>query len=214
MRQVIPLKKIKKIVLSISFIMIILITIPWLQAKTISPVEKEVIKAIKLIINQFIVIASDKKISLSIKRKKIKKLYYNNVSLQKFAKSALRRDWKSLNKKQQKEYSQKFNKFVVSFYLGKLEKYENGKIIYGDVKLKSSGRSALIKTLVKYNNTPISLSYYMSKEKNRWYIYDFAIEGVRISSTYYGQFKQVLKKGGYKELNKELNKLLKRSVKK
>ena len=66
-----------------------------------------------------------------------------------------------------------------------------------------------MQTLVAYKNTQIALDYYMTKKNSRWYVYDFSIEGIRISSTYYGQLKQVLTKGGYAKLDKELDRLLK-----
>ena len=180
-----------------------------LEAKNKSQEKQNVIKAIKMIINQFIVISSNKKTALAVKRKKIKELYYDNVALEKFAKGALRRDWKKLDSKQKTVYTEKFNKFIISFYLGKLKGYQNNKVTYKNVKLKSSGKSALVQILVAYKTTRIALDYYMTKKNTRWYIYDFGIEGVRISSTYHRQLRQVFAKGGYNKLDKELDQLLK-----
>ena len=58
---------------------------PSLESKTISEEEKNAIQTIKTIINQFIKISSNRKISLLEKKKRIKKLYYKNVALEKFS---------------------------------------------------------------------------------------------------------------------------------
>lgn len=170
--------------------------------------KKEVEKAVKNVVNQFVAIAGNSKYPIAVKRKKIKSLYYKSVDIQKFARGAIRRGWKSLNAQQRTEYLNKFNEFVVAYYSSKVERYENNKITYAGVTLKSGGKSALAKTLIRYKNTDIALDYYMSQKKGKWYIYDFSIEGVRISSTYYSQFKQVLSKKGADGLNKELDKLI------
>ena len=178
----------------------------------VSPADtkKEVEKAVKKVVNQFVAIAGNSKYPIAVKRKKIKRLYYKSVDIQKFARAAIRRGWKSLNKQQKAEYTNKFNQFVVAYYSSKVEKYENNKISYAGVTLKSGGKSALVKTLVRYRNIDIALDYYMSQKKGKWYIYDFSIEGVRISSTYYSQFKQVLSKKGPEGLTRELDKLIKK----
>ncbi len=182
---------------------------PSLEAKQVSQEEKNVLKAIKAIINQFIMVSSNKKTTLAVKRKKIRELYYDNVALEKFARGALRRGWKKLNSKQKKGYTEKFNQFIVSFYLSKLKGYQNNSVTYKSVQLKSNGRSALIQTLVAYKDTRLSIDYYMTKKNDQWYIYDFGIERVRISSAYHHQLRQTFEKGGYNKLDKELDQLIK-----
>ena len=188
---------------------LLLTTTPSVQSKPLEKEKEQVMRTVKEVVDKFIKISTNKRNSFKIKRKQIKKLYYDHVDIKKFARNTLRRGWKKISPEQQSEYAKKFNRFVLAFYLSRLEKYENNKIVYEGVKIKSNAKAALVKTTVDYRGQPFSLNYYMSKKKSRWYIYDFSIEGVRISSTYYSQLKNVLSKGGYESLNKELDKLLK-----
>jgi len=52
------------------------------------------------------------------------------------------------------------------------------------------------------------VNYSMSSKNGKWLVYDFEVEGVRLSSTYRSQFAKVLKEKGFDGLMGELNRLL------
>lgn len=116
--------------------------------------------------------------------------------------------WKSLDKGQKSAYSKKFTDFVVSFYTGKLKEYDNNKIVYKEPRFKSKGKKAIVPSLIEYQGKMAKLNYSMVFKKGVWKMYDVEVEGIRLSSTYRSQFKDVLKKDKFEGLLKELDRLI------
>lgn len=142
------------------------------------------------------------------RRKKIADIFYENFDIVGLAQMTLKSEWKSLDDAQKTLFARKFSEFVLAFYSGKLETYNNNKIEYEGVELKSSGSKAVVNTLIEYQNTMAKVSYSLRLKENQWLIYDVEIEGVRLTSQYRTQFIDVLTKSGFETLMAELDKLI------
>ncbi|MCS6972663.1 MAG: ABC transporter substrate-binding protein, partial [Leptospiraceae bacterium] len=136
----------------------------------------------------------------------IAKLYYDNFDLEKMAANTLKADFNKLSPQEQKQFAQKFGKFVLEFYLTKIERYNKNKVEF--VGEEAKGNRVVVKTLLEYEGKMAAVNYFMAEKDGRWLVYDFEVEGVRLSSTYRNQFASLLKKGGFSELDAELDKLL------
>jgi phospholipid transport system substrate-binding protein len=140
------------------------------------------------------------------KRATISEIYNANFDLEKMGSNTLKSDYKTLSEDQKKEFSQKFARFVLEFYLDKIDKYDRNKIEFVGEDVK--GARATVLTLLEYQGKMAKVNYSMSQRGERWLVYDFEVEGVRLSSTYRSQFANVLKEKGFDGLMTELNKLL------
>ena len=120
--------------------------------------------------------------------------------------NTLKSDFKDLTDQQKSDFSQKFARFVLEFYLDKLDKYDRNKIEFVGEDIK--GSRATVMTLLEYQGKMAKVNYSMTQKGNKWLVYDFEVEGVRLSSTYRSQFSKVLKEKGFDGLMTELNKLL------
>ncbi|HNL10931.1 MAG TPA: ABC transporter substrate-binding protein [Turneriella sp.] len=148
----------------------------------------------------------DSKKSVKEKRSIISGIYDENFDLEKMASNTLKSEYKKLDDGEKKQFAQKFGKFVLEFYLDKIDKYNRNKVEFvGD---ETKGNRAVVKTLLEYQGKMANVNYFMTEKEGRWMVYDFEVEGVRLSSTYRSQFAKVLKEQGSEGLSRELDKLL------
>ena len=61
-----------------------------------------------------------------------------------------------------------------------------------------------VKTVVKHNNGSTDTVIYYMENQGGWRAYDVAINGVKVSTTYRGQFKNAVNRGGVPALIADL----------
>ena len=143
----------------------------------------------------------------SSKEAQLKSLYFNSLNKTMLAQATMRKNWKKLDKQQQKSFADKFSIFIFHFYASKMDNYDpQTKVIVKDSKIK--GKFAMVKTIVQIKSQNLALDYRLIKLGNSWKIFDVAVEGVRISRTYKSQFSDILSRGSYADLDKALDKLI------
>lgn len=160
--------------------------------------------------SQIISILKNKSLKKTVKKERISKIFYETFSRQRMAQAALRSNYKKLTDPQKKEFSKLFARFILEFYLDKMDLYNDNKLIIREAVEKRKGKIALVKTGITLPNGNIAeIDYSLYNEPSvGWQVYDFEIEGVRMSTTYYSQLASIYKKGKYKGLKKELNRLI------
>lgn len=163
--------------------------------------QEDLKKAVSKVLNTL-----DSKKSKKEKRQIISEVYHANFDLEKMASNTLKSDFKKLDDSQKKEFAEKFGRFVLEFYLDKIDKYNRNKIEFVGEEIKSS--RATVMTLLEYQGKMAKVNYTMTQKGDRWLVYDFEVEGVRLSSTYRSQFAKVLKENEFEGLMSEINKLL------
>ena len=96
-----------------------------------------------------------------------------------------------------------YSNFILRKLIGSHNKVEY-------LKEEIKGSRAIVYTHFEYQGKFASLNYSMVQKGGKWLIYDFEIEGVRLSTTYRSQFARVLKRRQFDGLMVELNKLISR----
>ncbi|AFM11920.1 MlaC/ttg2D family ABC transporter substrate-binding protein [Turneriella parva] len=140
------------------------------------------------------------------KRAAISEIYEANFDFEKLGSNTLKSDYKKLTDDQKKSFNEKFARFVLEFYLDKIDKYNRNKIEFEGEEIK--GQRATVFTLLEYQGKMAKVNYSMNSKNGKWLVFDFEVEGVRLSSTYRSQFAKVLKEKGFDGLMLELNRLL------
>ncbi len=119
------------------------------------------------------------------------------------AKRSMGQNWKEISPLQQKEFTDLFATLLENSYAGKIESYNNEKIVY--LKEVVEGEYAEVKSrIVTAKRDEFSLEYRLLREGERWKVYDVVIEGVSLVSNYRSQFNKIIKSQGYPELVKRL----------
>jgi len=148
----------------------------------------------------------DSKKDKKAKRAAISEIYETNFDFEKLGSNTLKSDYKKLSDEEKKSFNDRFARFVLEFYLDKIDKYNRNKIEFEGEEVK--GQRATVFTLLEYQGKMAKVNYSMNQKNGKWLVYDFEVEGVRLSSTYRSQFAKVLKEKGFEGLMVELNRLL------
>lgn len=119
------------------------------------------------------------------------------------AKRSLGVHWKARSSSEQKEFVNLFATLLENSYAGKIESYENEKIVYGK-ELVDGDYAEVRSKVVTAKRDEYSLDYRLLKEGNRWMVYDVVIEGVSLVSNYRSQFNKIIINQGYGQLVKKL----------
>jgi len=119
------------------------------------------------------------------------------------AKRSLGVNWRGRTKAEQKDFVNLFATLLENSYAGKIESYENQRIVYD--KESIDGDYAEVKSrIVTAKRDEYSLDYRLMRQGNRWMVYDVVIEGVSLVSNYRSQFQKIITSQGYGALVKKL----------
>jgi phospholipid transport system substrate-binding protein len=165
---------------------------------SVSPADE-----VKKAVDEVVRIVADKELKKSQneqKRRKALKAAIGQVfDHGEMAKRSLGQNWKEITPAQQKEFATLFATLLESSYAGKIESYNNEKIVY--LKDIVDGDYAEVKSrIVTAKRDEFSLDYRLMREGEQWKV----IEGVSLVSNYRSQFNKIIKSQGYPELVKKL----------
>lgn len=141
---------------------------------------------------------SEKKRRQALKRTISAIFDYNEMS-----KRSLGKHWNQLEQEEKVRFAELFAELLENSYAGKIESYNNEKIVY--IKEQFDGDYAEIKSkVVTAKRDEFTLDYRMIRQNDRWMVYDVVIEGVSLVSNYRSQFGRIIKTNGYAGLVKKL----------
>jgi phospholipid transport system substrate-binding protein len=119
------------------------------------------------------------------------------------AKRSLGKHWNERTAAEKKQFVDLFATLLENSYAGKIESYNNEKIVY--LKETHDDDHAEVKSkVVTAKRDEFTLDYRMLKQNGKWMVYDVVIEGVSLVSNYRSQFNRIITASGYGELVKKL----------
>lgn len=163
---------------------------------------------IKKTVNDVIHIVTDKELKKKSneqrRRTAIKKSIATIFDSQEMAKRTLGKHWNQRTPAERKQFVDLFATLLENSYAGKIESYNNEKIVY--TKEALDGDYAEVKSkVITPKQDEYTLDYkLMKKESGAWMVYDVVIEGVSLVSNYRTQFNKIISTNGYAELVKKL----------
>jgi phospholipid transport system substrate-binding protein len=112
--------------------------------------------------------------------------------------------WNQRTPAERKQFVDLFASLLENSYAGKIESYNNEKVVY--LKENIDGDYAELRSkIITPKKDEYSLDYRLLKEANgKWMVYDVVIEGVSLVSNYRTQFNRIISEKGYPELVKRL----------
>lgn len=150
-----------------------------------------------------IVADKDGKTSEKKRRQALKRTISTIFDYNEMSKRSLGRHWNELAPEEKVHFAELFAELLENSYAGKIESYNNEKIVY--LKELFDGDHAEIKSkVVTAKRDEFTLDYRMIRQNNRWMVYDVVIEGVSLVSNYRSQFGRIIKSNGYAGLVKKL----------
>ena len=123
------------------------------------------------------------------------------------AKRSMSEYWPQLSPAEQKEFQEAFSHLLENSYISKVEKYSDEKVSYNEEKPKGS-RYYLVSTTILSKGQSIPLDYSLYNVNGQWMVYDVNIEGVSLVTNYRSQFRELMRKEGFKGLMSKINEKL------
>jgi len=108
------------------------------------------------------------------------------------ARSSLGPSWNSLTAEEQEKFIGLFRNLIEERYIGKVDSYNNQKVIYKKERVK--GDMAIIYTAIVDKNLEIPIDYKLKEDKGKWLIHDLKIENVSLIANYRRDFDAIMRK--------------------
>ncbi len=160
---------------------------------------------VRKVVDEVVRIVSDKEMKKNETRRRqaLKKTISNVFDYGEMAKRSLGKHWNQRTAADKKQFTDLFATLLENSYAGKIESYNNEKIVY--LKENIDGEYAEVKSkVVTAKRDEFTLDYRLLNQGGRWMAYDVVIEGVSLVSNYRTQFNKIIASGGYGELVKKL----------
>ena len=110
---------------------------------------------------------------------------------------AVGRNWQQASEAQREALIKEFRTLLVRTYGTSLSQYKNQKIEVKPVKAVASDTDVLVRTqVIQSGGPPIPIDYSMERLETGWKVYDVAIDGVSLVTTYRGSFADQVQKSG------------------
>ena len=172
-------------------------------AKTLASVTDEVKKTV----DEVVTIVADKELKKpqndEKRRQRVKGAVAKIFDYEEMARRSLATHWKERNPAQRKEFVELFTTLLENSYAGKIESYNQEKIIYLQENVEGDHAEVRSK-VVTAKRDEYTLDYRLLNKGGKWMVYDVVIEGVSLVSNYRSQFNRIIFNQGYPELVKKL----------
>jgi phospholipid transport system substrate-binding protein len=114
-------------------------------------------------------------------------------------------NWRKATPEQQKLLSEQFRLLLIHTYSSGLSSYRNQVIDYKPLRAKPGDTEVVVRSEIKQSGAqPISIDYNMEKTDAGWKVFDLAIGGVSLVTTYRDTFNSEVRANGVDGLIKTL----------
>lgn len=160
---------------------------------------------VKKTVDEVVRIVADKdmKKNEAKRRQALKKAISTIFDYSEMAKRSLGKHWNPRTMAEKKQFTEIFATLLENSYAGKIESYNNERIVY--IRDIVEDNYAEVKSkVVTAARDEFTLDYRLLKQSNKWMVYDVIIEGVSLVSNYRSQFNKIITADGYSTLVKKL----------
>ena len=144
------------------------------------------------------------------KDKKLDQLFDEVLDYDALAKGSLGDEWDARSAEERAQFQKLLTQLVRSAYRRHLKKTANYEVEFlgeapseGGVLVKTQARNR-----ANAHEEPVSVDYLMHHVDGKWRVADIVTEGSSLVVNYRGQFKRIIKKHGFAELLKRMQKKL------
>jgi len=117
---------------------------------------------------------------------------------QAMSRTVLGRYWRQASADQRQRFTQEFRDLLVRTYATALLKYNDEKIVYLPFRMDPSSRIAMVRSEVRRTDggPPIAINYSFYHTDNGWKVYDLAVEGASLVTTYQSTYAERVGRDG------------------
>src|SRR6266540_3536889 len=149
---------------------------------------------VKKTVDEVVRIVSDKELKKpqneSKRRQQLKAAIGRIFDYEEMAKRSMATHWNERTPAERKEFVQLFMTLLENSYAGKIESYNQEKIVYA--KESVEGEHAEVRSkVITAKRDEYALDYRLLNKGGKWMVYDVIIEGVSLVSNYRSQFNRI-----------------------
>jgi phospholipid transport system substrate-binding protein len=122
------------------------------------------------------------------------------------ARSSLGQSWNTLTPEEKDTFVGLFTTLVEQRYIGKIDSYNNQKVVYKKQLVK--GDKAMVYTAIIDKDLEIPIVYRLEKNNGKWLINDLKIENVSLIVNYRRDFDSIIRKEQFAGLVEKISKQL------
>ncbi|HXE98672.1 MAG TPA: ABC transporter substrate-binding protein [Dongiaceae bacterium] len=161
---------------------------------------------VKKTVDEVVRIVSDKEMKKNVtkRRQALKKTISSIFDYSEMAKRSLGKHWNDRKPEEKKQFAELFSTLLEDSYAGKIESYNNEKIVYIKEFQDDEDHAVVKSKVVTAARDEFTLDYHLLKQNGKWMVYDVVIEGVSLVSNYRSQFNKIITANGYDRLVKKL----------
>ena len=182
-----------------------MITALFLATNVFAGVGNGVTEEVKKTVDEVVKIVSDKEMKKNDQKRRqaLKKSISKIFDYTEMAKRSLGKHWNPRSAAERKQFTELFASLLENSYAGKIESYNNERIIYLKETIDSDHAEVKSKVITTKRDE-FTLDYRMINQDGKWMVYDVVIEGVSLVSNYRTQFNKIIAADGYPVLVKKL----------
>ena len=125
------------------------------------------------------------------------------------ARSSLGQNWNRLTAEEQDNFVSLFARLIEHRYIGKIDSFDNQKVVYKDKRIKDN--KARVYSIILDKNLEIPIDYSLEMSEGKWRIKDVKIENVSLIANYRRDFNSIIRKEKFAGLEKKIKELLEKS---
>lgn len=125
------------------------------------------------------------------------------------ARSSLGQNWNQLTAEEQDNFVDLFASLIEQRYIGKIDAFDNQKVIYKDKRVKNN--KARVYSVILDKNLEIPIDYSLQLSQGKWLIKDLKIENVSLIANYRRDFNSIIRKVKFAGLVEKITEQLEKS---
>jgi phospholipid transport system substrate-binding protein len=129
-----------------------------------------------------------------------------HVDFDRISRWVLGKYWRQANAQQRRQFAEEFTTLLTHTYVTAMIQYvdtilANGENIeYPPLQLPPQATEATVKTLIRLPEGRVPVNFALHRAGDHWKIYDVAIDGISLATTYRGSFASQIRRTGLDDL--------------
>ena len=143
------------------------------------------------------------------RKQRILTVINNMFDFREMARSSLGQNWKDLTAEEQDGFVDLFARLIEQRYIGKIDSYDNQKVIYKDQRIRDN--KARVYTAIIDKDLEIPIDYSLQMSQGTWLIRDLKIENVSLVANYRRDFNSIIRKQQFAGLVEKITEQLEKA---
>jgi phospholipid transport system substrate-binding protein len=202
-----------KLVIRVSLFLLMLLMVQLSVERIMASSDNDPLVQLQKSIDQILVILQSEELRVPEKnaerKESILKVVNKMFDFRAMARSSLGQNWNDLTAEEQERFVGLFAKLIEQRYIGKIDAYDNQKVIYKEQRVRND--RARVYTALIDKDLEIPIDYSLEKNEGEWLIQDLKIENVSLIANYRRDFNSIIRKEQFVGLIEKITAQLEKS---